>query len=119
MGRHYASRPDRAIRMKQRRPVLVEDAVPDVDDNPTVRIVDAGEGVEYAPPPPSRTPMQRTQDDILDNAEESHKMAAKEVDVALDWLDLLVDLPTELRHKLPALLNDLGTLIDEERRLRQ
>ncbi len=104
--------------MKQRRPVLVEDAVPD-DDPTTVRIVDAGEGVEYAPPPPSRTPMQRTQDEVLDKAEIHATTASDEVTDSLAWLSLLVELPHDLRHDLPTLLTRLGELIQNERRLRQ
>ena len=90
------------------------------DDRTTVRIVDPDrEDFHYEPPPPSRTPQQRTQDEILDQAERGVIVAQGATTETLEWMDLLTDLPKELRHNLPALLNDLGTLINEERRLRQ
>ena len=115
----------------RRKPVPVEDAF---DDEPTtVRIVETeahhrdgsvtviqhGQEIEYEPPPPSRTPMQRTQDEVLDNAVVAVVIAQGAADEALEWMEVITTLPKELRHNLPALLTDLGTLISEERRLRQ
>ena len=79
-----------------------------------------GDGLPtYAPPEPSRTPMQRTQDEILDKAVVAVVTAQEAADEALAWMEVIITLPKELRHNLPALLTDLGTLISEERRLRQ
>ena len=85
----------------------------------TVTVIQHGEGIEYEPPPPSRTPMQRTQDDILNQAVVAVVTAQESADEALAWMEVITTLPKELRHNLPALLTDLGTLINEERRLRQ
>jgi len=85
----------------------------------TVKVITEGEGIEYEPPPPSRTPMQRTQDEILDNAVVAAVAAQEAADEALAWMEVIITLPKELRHNLPALLTELGTLISEERRLRQ
>ena len=110
----------------KRKPVPVEDTF---DDEPTtVKLVDVADfaeaggppgTIEFVTPSPSRTPQQRTQDDILDSAVVAVVTAQEAADEALDWMEVIVTLPKELRHNLPALLTDLGTLINEERRLRQ
>ena len=115
--------------MKRRSFQLAGNADPLLDDKPTtVRLVETGDGrpidVEtgeppvYEPPPLSRTPMQKTQDDIFDKAELATTTAQEAAAEALAWLDLLVELPKELRDNLPALLTHLSTLISEQRRLR-
>ncbi len=95
----------------------------------TVRIVSGGETQEalisaarhdpgFHPPSEGRTPMQKTQDDVLDQADSHATSAFEEATESLAWLELLVDLPKELRHTLPKLLGELQELIQNERRLR-
>ncbi len=111
----------------KRKPVPIEDTF---DDEPTtVKLVDVAAYVEAGgptgtiefdtAPSPSRTPMQRTQDEVLDNAEKGVTVAQQATTETLEWMEVITTLPKELRHNLPALLTDLGTLINEERRLRQ
>ncbi len=115
----------------KRKPLPVEDTF---DDEPTtvkiieteahhrdgtVTVIQHDEDFHYEPPPPSRTPMQRTQDEVLDAAVVAVVIAQEAADEALEWMEVITTLPKELRHNLPALLTDLGTLINEERRLRQ
>ena len=92
---------------------------PLLDDDPTTVKLVTNEDFHYEPPPPSRTPMQRTQDEVLDSAEADQIVASEAANKSLEWMEVITTLPKELRHNLPALLTDLGTLINEERRLRQ
>ena len=97
----------------------------------TVRIVSSGETQEalisaaarhapdFHPPPEARTPMQKTRDEIFDNADKDAITARETATSSLAWLELIVDLPRDLRHNLPKLLADLQVLIHDERRLRQ
>ncbi len=117
-----------------RRRQLIDDVITEeqtrlLDDHNTVRIVDGDEtqealisaarhGPDFHPPPAGRTPMQKTQDEILDNADADAKVAQAANATSLAWLSLLVDLPHDLRHDLPTLLTRLGELIQNERRLR-
>ncbi len=80
--------------------------------------VETGEALDFHPPSAGRTPMQKTQDEVLDKAETHATSAFEEATESLAWLDLLVDLPKELRHTLPKLLGELQELIQNERRLR-
>ena len=97
-------------------------------DHGTVRVVGSGERwtmAQYADeqdsesePPEDRTPMQKTQDEIFDNADKDAIIALETATSSLAWLELLVELPKDLRHGLPQLLDALQVLIHEERRLR-
>ena len=80
--------------------------------------VETGEALDFHPPPEGRTPMQKTQDEVLDQADSHATSAFEEATESLAWLELLVDLPKELRHTLPKLLGELQELIQNERRLR-
>jgi len=116
-----------------RRQRLIDDVVAEEDarllaDHGTVRLVAGGDdrpinvntGEEYdsQPPPEDRTPMQTTLDEIFDNADKDAITALETATSSLAWLELIVDIPKELRHNLPKLLADLQVLIHDERRLR-
>ena len=82
------------------------------------RPIETGEALDFHPPSAGRTPMQKTQDEVLDKAETHATTSASEATDSLAWLSLLVDLPHDLRHDLPTLLTRLQELIQNERRLR-
>ncbi len=98
------------------------DDAPLIGEPTTVKVVLHDVGIRehaFAPPEPNRTPMQRTQDEVLDNAEVDAVIAQEATTRALAWMEVITTLPKELRDNLPVLLNKLTERIAEERRLRQ